>query len=84
MSCASTPYYWRYDTPDELALLNQLWRLVSLRLNFFTPTRKAVGYTVAANGRGSASTTSRPPHGSGCRHPGCWTHNSSPPSPRAC
>lgn len=44
-------FYWRYDTPAELELLNQLWRLVSLRLNFFTPTKKAVGYTTTANGR---------------------------------
>ena len=44
-------FYWRYDTPEELELLNRLWQLVSLRLNFFTPTKKAVGYTAAANGR---------------------------------
>lgn len=44
-------FYWRYDTPQELELLNRLWRLVSLRLNFFTPTKKAVGYTTTANGR---------------------------------
>jgi hypothetical protein len=44
-------FYWRYDTPDELELLNRLWKLVSLRLNFFTPTKKPVGYTTTANGR---------------------------------
>lgn len=44
-------FYWRYDTGEELELLNRLWRLVSLRLNFFTPTKKAVGYTTTANGR---------------------------------
>lgn len=44
-------FYWRYDTPAELALLGRLWRLVSLRLNYFTPTRKAVGYTTTADGR---------------------------------
>lgn len=44
-------FYWRYDTPQELELLNRLWRLVSLRLNFFTPTKKAVGYTTTADGR---------------------------------
>lgn len=44
-------FYWRYDTPEELELLNQLWRLVSLRLNFFTPTKKATGYTTTATGR---------------------------------
>lgn len=43
-------FYWRYDTPAELALLNQLWALVSLRLNFFTPTRKPIDYTTTANG----------------------------------
>ncbi|WP_345602959.1 integrase catalytic domain-containing protein [Tomitella cavernea] len=44
-------FYWRYDTADELELLDRLWRLVSLRLNFFTPTKKAVGYTAGADGR---------------------------------
>jgi hypothetical protein len=44
-------FYWRYDTATELELLNRLWRLVSLRLNFFTPTRKAVDYTTTADGR---------------------------------
>ena len=44
-------FYWRYDTPEELELLNQLWPLVSLRLNFFTPTKKAVGYSTTADGR---------------------------------
>ena len=36
-------FYWRYDSQQELELLNRLWRLVSLRLNFFTSTKKAVG-----------------------------------------
>ena len=44
-------FYWRYDTPEELELLNRLWRLISLRLNFFTPTKKAVGHTTTADGR---------------------------------
>ena len=44
-------FYWRYDTPGELALLNELWPLVSLRLNFFTPTRKPIDYTTATDGR---------------------------------
>ncbi len=35
-------FYWRYDTPAELELLNQLWQLVSPRLNFFTPTKKGL------------------------------------------
>lgn len=44
-------FYWRYDTAAELELLNQLWRLVSVRLNFFTPTKKAIGYTTTGDGR---------------------------------
>ena len=44
-------FYWRYDTGQELELLNRLWRLVSLRLNFFTPTKKAIGYSTTADGR---------------------------------
>jgi hypothetical protein len=44
-------FHWRYDTPEELALLDELWRLVSLRLNFFTPTKKPIGYATAASGR---------------------------------
>jgi hypothetical protein len=44
-------FYWRYDTAQELELLNRLWRLVSPRLNFFTPTKKPVGYTTTADGR---------------------------------
>ncbi len=44
-------FYWRYDTPAELALLNELWPLVSMRLNFFTPTRKPIEYTTTADGR---------------------------------
>lgn len=44
-------FYWRYDTAAELDLLNQLWQLVSLRLNFFTPTKKPTGYTTTTTGR---------------------------------
>ena len=44
-------FHWRYDTPEELELLNRLWRLVSLRLNFFTPTKKPIGYSITADGR---------------------------------
>lgn len=44
-------FYWRYDTTAELALLNQLWPLVALRLNFFTPTKKPVAYATTASGK---------------------------------
>lgn len=44
-------FYWRYDTSEELELLNRLWRLVSLKLNFFTPTKKPIGYAETKEGR---------------------------------
>lgn len=44
-------FYWRYDTAAERALLNELWELVSLRLNIFTPTKKPTGYATTADGR---------------------------------
>lgn len=44
-------FHWRYDTPAQLKLLNELWPLVSMRLNFFTPTRKPISYTTRADGR---------------------------------
>jgi hypothetical protein len=44
-------FYWRYDTTQELALLGELWPMVSLRLNFFTPTKKPTGYATTADGR---------------------------------
>lgn len=44
-------FHWRYDTPAELELLGELWPLVSMRLNFFTPTKKPTGYATTADGR---------------------------------
>lgn len=44
-------FYHRYDTKQELELLNQLWPLVCDRLNFFTPTKKPVGWTTDTVGR---------------------------------
>lgn len=44
-------FYWRYDTTAERDVLNELWRLVSLRLNFFTPTKKPTGYSETKGGR---------------------------------
>lgn len=37
--------YFRYDTPWELALLNQLWPLVSLQVNLFLPQQKLLSKT---------------------------------------
>jgi hypothetical protein len=44
-------FYWRYDTAAELTLLGELWSLVSLRLNYFTPTKKPTSYATSADGR---------------------------------
>lgn len=33
-------FYYRYDTDEERAVLNRLWRLVNDRLNYLTPTIK--------------------------------------------
>lgn len=44
-------FYWRYDTPEALTLLNQLWSLVNDRLNFFTPTKKPLDWSTDAAGR---------------------------------
>ncbi|HTY32148.1 DDE-type integrase/transposase/recombinase, partial [Mycobacterium sp.] len=44
-------FYYRYDTPEERAVLNRLWRLVNDRLNYLTPTIKPIGYASNADGR---------------------------------
>ena len=44
-------FYFRYDTPLELDLLNQLWALANDRLNYLTPTKKPIGYATDHVGR---------------------------------
>lgn len=44
-------YYWRYDTPEELALLNRLWPLVNDRLNYLVPTKTPIGWDTDSQGR---------------------------------
>ncbi len=44
-------FYYRYDTDEERAVLNRLWRLVNDRLNYLTPTKKPEGYGSDRNGR---------------------------------
>lgn len=46
-------FYYRYDTAEERAVLNRLWRLVNDRLNYLTPTKKPQGYGSDRNGRRS-------------------------------
>lgn len=44
-------FYYRYDTPEERAVLNRLWPLVNDRLNYLTPTKKPIGYASTTDGR---------------------------------
>lgn len=44
-------FYWRYDTDDERAVLNRLWKLVNDRLNYLTPTIKPIGYGSGRDGQ---------------------------------
>jgi integrase-like protein len=37
--------YWRYDTAGELALLNQIWLILSPLINLFTPQQKLISKT---------------------------------------
>ena len=37
--------YWRYDTPGEVALLNQIWVALSPLINLFTPQQKLLTKT---------------------------------------
>ena len=39
--------YWRYDTPSEVALLNQIWPTLSPLINLFTPQQKLLHKTRA-------------------------------------
>lgn len=44
-------FYYRYDTPEELRVLNRLWPLVNDRMNYLTPTKKPIGWGQDRNGR---------------------------------
>ena len=44
-------FRYRYDTPAELALLNELWGHVNLRKNMFLPTKKVNGWRTMKSGR---------------------------------
>jgi hypothetical protein len=44
-------FYYRYDTSQERAILNRLWKLVNDRLNYLTPTIKPIGYSATRDGR---------------------------------
>jgi hypothetical protein len=44
-------FYHRYDTAEERAVLNRLWKLVNDRLNYLTPTIKPIGYGSGRDGQ---------------------------------
>lgn len=44
-------FYYRYDTEEERAVLNRLWKLVNDRLNYLTPTIKPIGYSSGCHGQ---------------------------------
>ncbi len=44
-------FYYRYDTEAERQTLDQLWKVVCLKMNFFTATKKPIGWTSDAVGR---------------------------------
>ena len=44
-------FYYRYDTDAERQVLNRLWELVDIRVNFLTPTRKPIGWGAGRAGR---------------------------------
>ena len=44
-------FYYRYDTDEERAVLNRLWKLVNDRLNYLTPTIKPIGYGCGRDGQ---------------------------------
>ena len=48
---SKSAFRYRYDTPEELALLNELWGYVNLRKNLFLPTKKANGWRATKSGR---------------------------------
>ena len=43
-------FHYRY-TVDELGLLNELWELVRIKANLFTPSKKPVGRACTRDGR---------------------------------
>src|SRR5699024_9778789 len=44
-------FHYRYDTEDERAILAKLWQVVCLKLNYFTATKKPIGWTQDASGQ---------------------------------
>ncbi|WP_297741436.1 DDE-type integrase/transposase/recombinase [uncultured Tessaracoccus sp.] len=72
-------FHWRYDTSAELALLNELWPHVLLRLNFFTPTKKPIGYTTGPSVRRTRRYDTPATPGNACSPPASSPTNKQPP-----
>jgi len=80
--------YWRYDTPSDVALLNQIWAALSPLINLFTPQQKLLTKTrVGAKVTKTYDTRQTPT--SGCwptsRHsrtstPAAWPRSWRPPT----
>jgi hypothetical protein len=46
-------FHRRYDTKEDLLLLNEVWPLINDRMNDLTPTKKPIGWSTASDGRRS-------------------------------
>jgi hypothetical protein len=57
-------FYYRYDTPAELAALRELWPMVNDLLNYFTATKKPIGWSQDRR-RAAQTPPRRPGHASG-------------------
>ncbi len=64
-------FYYRYDTDEERAVLNRLWRLVNDRFNYLTPTKKRSGSALTATADAPAATTIPPRRWPGYSPPTC-------------
>ena len=67
-------FRYRYDTPEELALLHELWGFVNLRKNLFLPRRRPTGGAAPRPDATPAPTTNPRPPTSGCaKRSASWT-----------
>jgi hypothetical protein len=62
--------YWRYDTPGEIAVLNQIWLALSPLINLFTPQQKLATKTRVGAKVTKTYDTARTPYQRLLSHPG--------------
>lgn len=65
-----TAGYWRYQTPREMAVLNQIWTALSPLTNLFTPQQKLHSKTRAGAKVTKRYDTARTPYQRLLEHPG--------------